>query len=67
MKLVKISNTIAINPSAITSIEVGKGQNKKSTIVHVGGKSYTTEMSPRELLSNIDIASDNKWDGYWAG
>jgi len=67
MKLIKISNTVAINPASIDAIEVGKGTNKKTTIVHIGNKSYSTDMSVRQLLSDIDIASDNKWDGFFAG
>ena len=67
MKFIKISDTVAVNPHSIDSIEVGKGQNKKTTIVHVRGKSYQSNLTPRELLSSIDLASDNNWDGFFAG
>lgn len=67
MKLIKLSNTVAVNPDAITAIEVGKGVNKKSTMVHVGGKTFTTELPPKQLLSAIELASDNRWEGFFAG
>jgi len=67
MKLIKISNTVAINPDSIDAIEVGKGQSKKTTLIQVGTKTYTTDISVRELLSSIELASNNKWDGFFAG
>jgi hypothetical protein len=67
MKLIKISDTVAVNPDSIDAIEVGKGSNKNLTIITIGGKSYSTTMPVRQLLSSIELASENKWDGFFAG
>jgi len=67
MKLIKISNNVAVNPESIDAIEVGKGQSKKTTIIQVGTKTYTTEMGVKELLTSIELASTSKWDGFFGG
>jgi hypothetical protein len=67
MKLIKISNTVAVNPDSIDAIEVGKGANRRMTIVHVNGKSYSTELPARQLLTAIELSTENKFDGFFAG
>lgn len=67
MKLIKLSNTVAVNPDSIDAIEVGKGANKKLTLIHVNGKTFTTDIPPREILTHIEMASESKWDGFFAG
>lgn len=67
MKLIKISNTVAINPESIDAIEVGKGANNKMTVIHVNGKAFSTAIPPNQLRQAIELAGSDKWDGFFAG
>ena len=67
MKLIQISKKIAINPDSIDAVEVGKKGNNMVTLVHVKGKTFATDMPIQKILSSIEFASENKWDGFFAG
>ena len=68
MDLIKISDTVLINPDKISAVEIKSiGGKLKSLTIIVEGKSYISEVAPENLLHDLIRAGVNLHDQFFAG